>query len=592
MSIHVGEVVAVSGVKLTLRIFDESNKEFLFHKGSTYKGVSIREYLSIQRGFRNVVCIVEGEYLDERRTEVDGLRIEFIRRVEARPIGYFEDGKFKHGIKIMPMIKDPAHLLSEEQIASIYGSNPSKDRFSIGRMLKEDIEVDIPWPRLFNSHIGIFGNTGSGKSNTLAKLFTALFEKKFGAIEGRSRFVVIDFNGEYLGDQLVPANSKKSYALSTQNDNGSKFPLSPTEFWDAETLALLFQATTNTQRPFLKRLIAGRSRYLATPNALTNHARATFRRGLCAARPKPESLDLLRSIADQLGSEDLASALKKISWHSAQMKFCQPADSVWFNADGTDYDVHVAPVVNGLDLSAQDDFSQLELRAHLQLINDLSHGYVQFDHIQPLLKRIESTTASLRRVLEVRTQAGQEQTVTVVSLKRCNNEVKKIIPLLLAKHYYNAHKDLVAQPPNKTIHLIIDEAHNILSQQSNREHESWKDYRLEQFEEIIKEGRKFGVFITIASQRPADISPTIVSQVHNFFIHRLVNDRDLFLIDNTITTLDSLSRGLIPTLAQGSCVATGTAFDIPMVIQVEALDLARRPASEDVDLRALWAGPI
>ena len=184
-----------------------------------------------------------------------------------------------------------------------------------------------------------------------------------------------------------------------------------------------------------------------------------------------------------------------------------------------------------------------------------------------------------------------EKPLTVISLRRCNNETKKVLPLLFAKHYYNAHKAEVTTPPDRTVHLIIDEAHNILSQQSTRESESWKDYRLEQFEEIIKEGRKFGMFVTIASQRPADISPTIVSQLHNFFIHRLVNDRDLFLIDNTISTLDGLSRGLIPGLAQGCCVVTGTAFDLPMVIQVERLSKEKQPDSEDVDLEKLWGAP-
>jgi uncharacterized protein len=181
-----------------------------------------------------------------------------------------------------------------------------------------------------------------------------------------------------------------------------------------------------------------------------------------------------------------------------------------------------------------------------------------------------------------------EKLLTVISLRKCNNEVKKVLPLLFAKHYYNSHKNTVATPPDRTVHLIIDEAHNILSQQSTRESESWKDYRLEQFEEIIKEGRKFGVFVTIASQRPADISPTIVSQLHNFLIHRLVNDRDLFLVENTITTLDALSRGLIPGLAQGCCVVTGTAFDLPMVLQVDRLAREKQPSSEDVDLEVLW----
>ena len=162
------------------------------------------------------------------------------------------------------------------------------------------------------------------------------------------------------------------------------------------------------------------------------------------------------------------------------------------------------------------------------------------------------------------------------------------MPLLLAKHYYNHQKSIVESPITKTIHLVIDEAHNILSQQSVREQESWKDYRLETFEEIIKEGRKFGVFITLASQRPADISPTIMSQIHNFFLHRLVNEKDLLLIDNTISTLDSISKDMIPNLAKGCCIVTGTSFDLPLVMQVSQLPKTQRPDSDDVDLVNLW----
>lgn len=97
--------------------------------------------------------------------------------------------------------------------------------------------------------------------------------------------------------------------------------------------------------------------------------------------------------------------------------------------------------------------------------------------------------------------------------------------------------------------------------------------------------------ITLSSQRPADISPTIVSQIHNFFIHRLVNERDLMLLDNTISTLDSSSKALIPTLAKGCCVVTGTAFDLPMILKIDPLLKVHRPSSDDVNLEELWALP-
>lgn len=592
MSIRIGEVIAVNGTKIVLKIEEQSSHETLFFDGEKYKGVSIREYLAIQRGFRDIVCIVEGEYLDESRVENDGGKTRYIRKVEARPIGYFEHGGFKHGIKYLPMIKDAAFLLQEERIESIFDKGNTGSSFNIGRMLKEDIAVSLPWKRLFNSHIGIFGNTGSGKSNTLAKLYTVLFEQKLPSIQGKSKFIIIDFNGEYTGEQLAPAVSKTVYSLSTQSagpaaiEGGSAFPLHPAEFWDLETLSLLFQATTNTQRPFLNRVLEGKRRYGTNPGSLTTYARKKFRDAFCAGECKPATLDLMRAVARVVENDDLRQVLKEVKWHTAQKRFLR--QGVYFDTDGQSYDSVLEPVVATLDASNLDVFNQLIVRVNLQLIGDLVNGYVQFEHIQPLLKRVESSLNSLRKVLLVQENPPEEKLLTVISLRRCNNETKKVLPLLFAKHYYNAHKDSVAAPPDKTVHLIVDEAHNILSQQSNRESESWKDYRLEQFEEIIKEGRKFGMYVTIASQRPADISPTIVSQLHNFFIHRLVNDRDLFLIDNTISTLDALSRSLIPGLAQGCCVATGTAFDLPMVLQVDPLPKMKQPASEDVDLDLLW----
>jgi DNA helicase HerA-like ATPase len=95
--------------------------------------------------------------------------------------------------------------------------------------------------------------------------------------------------------------------------------------------------------------------------------------------------------------------------------------------------------------------------------------------------------------------------------------------------------------------------------------------------------------LTLSSQRPADISPTIMSQIHNFFIHRLVNDKDLFLLDNTISTLDSLSKSMIPNLAKGCCIVIGTSFDLPLVMQVDLMATEHQPDSEDVDLKELWS---
>ncbi|ACH65194.1 conserved domain protein [Aliivibrio fischeri MJ11] len=580
MAILVGEVIAIKGVKISIKVFEESNKDTLFYDGTKYKGVSIREYVQIERGFKKVICVVEGEYLDEKWIDDE---FHYIRTVDLKPIGYFESDRFVEGIKHLPLIKDPVFLLEEDKLADIYGK--ADGDFVIGSLLKEEFPISLPWHKLFNSHIGIFGNTGSGKSNTLTNLYTTLFDKKIEQINGKSQFIVIDFNGEYTNGQLTTDQYKNVYNLNSRNAE-QKFPLAKSEFWDTDTLSLLFQATQNTQKPFINRIVKGKLQFDTEANFL-NYIKTTYQKVFTAAAPHPELLDLIRDITDTLNNSVIKNALKNIAFHGSNKVFYTGGS--FFNSNGISYDnllrAHVDAIIIPQDLS---DLDQFNIRCHIQLIRDLISGYVQFDFIQPLLKRIDSSLSNLTKVIQINDAPVTNKTVTIISLRKCNQDIKKVLPLLIAKHYYNPHKVTVANPPDKTIHLIIDEAHNILSQQSTRESESWKDYRLETFEEIIKEGRKFGMYLTLSSQRPADISPTIVSQIHNFFIHRLVNDRDLFLIDNTISTLDSMSRSMIPNLSRGSCVVTGTAFDLPMVLQVNELAKEKQPDSEDVNLEALW----
>ena len=111
MSIVVGEVIAVSGVRISLRIFEDSSQETIFYEGVKYRGVSLREHVSIQRGFIDIVCLVEGEFLDEKKLEADAEKTQYIRKVDVRPIGYIVDDKFFEGVKYMPMIRDKASLL-------------------------------------------------------------------------------------------------------------------------------------------------------------------------------------------------------------------------------------------------------------------------------------------------------------------------------------------------------------------------------------------------------------------------------------------------------------------------------------------------
>lgn len=165
--------------------------------------------------------------------------------------------------------------------------------------------------------------------------------------------------------------------------------------------------------------------------------------------------------------------------------------------------------------------------------------------------------------------------------------------MMLSKMLYDIQKKRISERTSKgesidfTSHLIIDEAHNILNAEHIKNGDNWQDYRLSIFEEIIKEGRKFGFYLTLASQRPADISPTIMSQIHNFFIHRLVNDNDLDMLSRTVPTLDKNSYKMLPTLGKGEAMVTGNAMKIPMLLKVDKEE-SIRPKSDDIKLTTLW----
>lgn len=590
MSIAVGEVISVKGTNIIVELYEESNKETLFYNGERFSGVSIQEFILIRRGFKDIVARVQGEYLDERFKDEENNC--YIRKVELVPIGYFELDEFHEGIKHLPMIRDIAYLISESQVKSIFGK--PDDSFIVGETLTEEIPVSLPWKKLFNTHIGVFGNTGSGKSNTLTNLYTTLFKNKLDKFRGNSQFVIVDFNGEYTKNQLISEGiNKKVYQLDTRTDDGDRFPLTSDVFWDDELFGILFKATENTQKPFLRRIVSGKNKFKDYPDSLQTYVKSTVESALTSTSQKKEFVDLIYIIAKLAGSKGLELKVKEMGWHGQQSKLYLPNSYEFLNGGINDntYKKHFQNLVQALTINELSPFNELMLRINTQLLADLISGFVQFEHIQPLLKRVDASLTALDRVFKVCDEQTESRLLSVISLRKTNQEIKKILPLLLAKFYYGAHKKKVMNqsPPRQTFHLIVDEAHNILSTQSNRENESWKDYRLELFEEIIKEGRKFGFFLTLSSQRPADISPTIMSQLHNFFIHRLVNDRDLKLLENTISSLDGLSQQLIPNLSKGCAVVTGTSFDIPMVVQFNEMGKENRPDSDDIDIGSLWS---
>ncbi|EAH2637968.1 ATP-binding protein [Listeria monocytogenes] len=622
---QIGFVTKVDGLTCTIAAFDYMNDPTIIHNGKVIKNITVNSFLVINQGFTKIIGKVIYESIIDQQlsTDIAGKlfhdsryqKNSIVRNINTQIVGYIENKIFVSGSKYIPMIGNLATIPDSNIINQIYINNYSSifdektESISVGNTINENIRINLPINNFFASHIGIFGNTGSGKSNTLHQLYTSLFAKiNFDSIANKSIFLIIDFNGEYTGAAsfgLIPAQ-KHVYKLSTQRITDSRLPIKRDFLMDSDIISMLFRATEQTQKPFIKRVISGWNNYESIPDSLANWISSIILKVL-QSEPSSILLDFLRDVLSTLiptfsNEDDLLEKINSIYIFDKNEKkyvYASPssANNGFIKANGLTSvqreELKIDSIFNYLQLNHRelDFFDEFEIRAKLRIISDIIYHRVDFSYISPIINRIESEKEQWKRVLHVTNEesfvaGNKDKLLHIISLRECNVEIKKMAPLLLAKLTFDNAKKINEK---SSFHLIIDEAHNILSSQSSRESESWKDYRLELFEEIIKEGRKFSYFLTISSQRPADISPTILSQAHNFFIHRLVNEKDLAILNNTISTLDRVTRQNIPLLSPGVCIITGTAMAMPITVQVHFNKTKElRPNSDTIDLLELW----
>ena len=281
------------------------------------------------------------------------------------------------------------------------------------------------------------------------------------------------------------------------------------------------------------------------------------------------------------------------SFHSrSQCYYINYTDnSIFLNNTNNEHYIYELPIYRQVDLfSFGENFIKNFIKImYLRLIYDMLSNRAMNEHIAPAINKLKSNEKNIEKVFDFTEKLGSfwsDSNIVIINLCNVNTDMKKLIPLLLTNKLYRNYKE--NRKDNGYLNIIVDEAHNILSYQSTRESESWKDYRLEVFEEIIKEGRKFGVFMTIASQRPSDISSTIISQLHNYFIHRLMNEKDIQQVNNTISYLDKVSVESLPILSTGVCVLAGQLAEMPIVVQIDRIEEENKPQNETIDLIKAW----
>lgn len=607
-----GVIVAVDGDISNVGTYSMSNNaDFVWH-GEVLSGPKVGAFLTINQNDIQIITTVITEKIIDQQNTVKS--VEFDNRYNKHSInriitlktkGVISGGQFQITSQYVPMVGNEVSLTTKEALNIIYGIEDNRPSIYMGTSLLEAQPISIPIDTFFASHIGIFGNTGSGKSNTLHKLYLELFNTSYREeIIEKSSFYVIDFNGEYTSDNhfgVPTGDSKKVFKINTRYPIlGSKLPIKKDYLFDADILSILFDARPATQVPFIRRAINLWNEKKFDGLGIAKFVTGTIKKILTSGdAASSDAKDNWITVAKMFIDNDrLFDNLNTLIYNSNTKAYIYTVSS------GDEYINDKSNIsqtaINYLNIPEMiteladafnkgNEIDKLKFHLEFQKVHQSAWKSTNIEHINPLFNRIDTAFTSLAKVVEVVDDIADEyKAINIISLVHANQEITRLIPMLLSKMIYDEQKNHVtADSIRKTRHLIIDEAHNILNSDLRNIGDDWQDYRLSIFEEIIKEGRKFGFYLLLSSQRPADISPTILSQTHNYFIHRLVNDRDIRMLENTMPTLDRNSIQMISSLGQGEAIITGNAMKVPLFIKVQKEEV-NRPDSDDVVLTELW----
>ena len=186
---------------------------------------------------------------------------------------------------------------------------------------------------------------------------------------------------------------------------------------------------------------------------------------------------------------------------------------------------------------------------------------------------------------------NKDGSITIIDLSLLPTEVTHIITSVMARVTLEVLQRYRRQEKGETLPtiLVMEEAHTFIKRyNTDTENENATAMCTKVFERIAREGRKYGLGLVLSSQRPSELSPTVISQCNSFLLHRLSNDKDQELVGKLVP--DNL-RGLLrelPSLPSRNAILLGWASELPIMVRMNYLEEQYRPKSDDPEYWNVW----
>lgn len=572
-----------------------------------------------------------------------------LRKMSLNPLGVLAyEGKgangndvyrFRRGVESYPTVGDPVLLPTQNQLKAIVESGDNRHVLIGTSPLAANAKVMVDPDRLFGRHLAVLGNTGSGKSCSVAGLIRWSMDearKARGGADPNARFIVLDPNGEYAS---TFRGMSKVRVYAVEPSAGVEQLQVPLWFWNSAEWSAFTQASERAQRPLLRRAL----REMRSSSDLAEDTVFALRRKissiLITLKAQVRSGDNYEGwkFGPKLQAfvEDLEAFSKEFSDHrdgleslaaQVQSLLSRPQQTYRKQNGQTGYNDFPAVVVEAVISCLQDFLSSIGGAVYQEGPNEdapLRFDGAQFaDHLEALasqetnaqffdflimrirtmlsdirVKRIVTGSAETSLADWLQNHIGDSQasngSVTVIDLSLVPAEVVHIITAVIARMTLEALQRYRRLNHGKALPtvLVMEEAHTFIKRyKDDAENQNSAAICCQVFEKIAREGRKFGLGLVLSSQRPSELSPTVLSQCNSYLLHRISNDRDQELVHKLVP--DNL-RGLLrdlPSLPSRHAILLGWASELPVLVQMNALPEQHRPKSDDPDFWSVWSG--
>jgi uncharacterized protein len=557
-----GHVGAVSGPTVNVRLSNTLSSGAAIIGGSLYSIAQVGSFVRIPLGFQDLFAIVTdvgatASPVPDGEPSANWLRVQLV----GESIG----SAFERGIGRHPNVNDEVHIVTEKDLARIYGS-PGAGQVAIGRLSSaESVSVRVDITKLVTRHSAVLGSTGSGKSTTVTSLVRSIVAGDDGGVYPSARILMLDIHGEY-GEALADVASVFRVG-SRRGEHELYIP-----FWALEPRELLEFLVGGLPDDkvlhFYDKIVA-----LKQATLDRHHFPGTASESLTIDTPIPYSLRKLWY--------DMIDVELRTFEGSARDRpaLDEPGDPETMTPPR--YKPHamgsVGPFLNTAAPGLRRQLMALRSRMMDRQYDFLLHpgGY------EPGLDG--SADQDLPSLLA--SWLGHDKPVTVLDLSGVPSTVLMRLVGSILKIIYEAlfwSRDKSEGGRSRPLLVVMEEAHRYLSPDS-------KSAARDVTQRIVKEGRKYGIGAMIVSQRPSEVDDTILSQCGTFFALRISNSRDRERIQGTLPENLASMMDMLPVLRTGEAIVTGEAATLPLRCRVALPGERCRPRSEDPEVAPQWS---